>query len=798
MLLSLNWLEADYGLKMDAKLLADKLTMAGLEVDAVLPVAGEFSGVVVAEVLEVLPHPNADKLHLTRVNAGTGETLNIVCGAPNVRAGMKVPCALIGARLTNKEGKILQIKATKLRGEPSNGMLCSARELGLSEDHSGLMNLPADAPIGENIRDYLKLDDWVLDIDLTPNRGDCFSLRGLAREVSVLFDQAISMPHIAALPVESAQIMPVRVEAPQACPLYCVRRIEGVNAQAPTPLWMQERLRRSGMRSISALVDITNYVMLEMGTPLHAFDADKIVDGICVREAHPDEKLLLLNGNEVTLHENTLLICDAHKPLAIAGVMGGEESSCSAETRNIAIEAAWFDPVHMAGVARSYGLATDSSQRYERGVDYALPPQAIERAAALVKEICGGQVGKVECVLHKEALPQRHQVTLKSEAVTRRLGRSYEAETIRRIFKQLHFHFQEDGQSWRVESPSWRFDIEIPDDLIEEIARIDGYDAIPLNLPRVSGAPHLPAERQQGLTQWRSILSQRAYHEAICFSFLDEATLKIFGEEHSIALQNPISRDLARMRTLLVPGLVRALEYNRNRRRSRARLFESGKVFLPQGEAAQHCEQQERLAGAAYGSVAPEQWGQPTRPLDFFDLKNDVEALLAGSVFASELAWRASTRPFLHPGQSADIYHNDLCLGFVGALHPQTLQALGIKNCPMWVFELRQDALAQGRLPHFQALPRYPFVRRDLALLVEENVPAAELLQFIRQELGEHLVGLCLFDAYQGDNVPAGKKSLALGMELQDFNKTLLDEEVEAIIVQLIERLKQKFNSELR
>ena len=793
MKISKAWLQADFAIAAEAQELSKRLTMAGLEVDGLLPVAAEFSGVVVGEVLDLVAHPDADKLRVATVNAG-GEPLQIVCGAPNVAKGVKVPVALIGAQLPG-----LAIKKSKLRGVESFGMLCSARELGMSEDHSGLLILPADAPVGEDLRRYLSLEDVIIDVDLTPNRADCFSMRGVAREAAMLLGQdlpadfAAEQLGVVPVAVESGETVAIGNQAPQSCPQYFARVIEGVDNTRPTPLWLQERLRRAGLRTHDPLVDVTNYVMLLLGTPLHAFDAAKISGGIVIRQAQAGEKLMLINGNEAVLDEKVLLIADAEKPLAIAGVMGGLDSACSPNTQKIVLEAAWFEPVGIAGKARQFALSSDSAQRFERGVDYALQRAAMELTSRLIIEICGGQAGKVAMDVHPQYLPQRQPITLREKAIARRIGRSYETATVEKIFTALGCQIAQAAEGWLITPPTWRFDLAIEADLIEEIARVDGYDDVPNRLPQVDYQKDRQPPRPD--THVSTQLLSLGFQEAITYSFIDRAShAAFFADAPIVNLFNPISAEMAEMRLSLLPGLLNSAVYNRNRQQNELRLFELGNVFHPRGDKAVECAQIYRVAGVMSGLVRPEQWGEKARAVDFFDVKGVVEQLLGDL----PVQYQRSQAAYLHPGQSADIYLAGQLIGQVGILHPQMLKTLGTKGGDFAVFELDMQALPTQYTPQFRAISKYPALRRDLALVLDKTVDAADILDCLRKEAAGLLQEAFVFDVFTGGNLAENKKSLALGLILQDQEKTLQDEEVEGIITRLVQAVNRTYGAELR
>ena len=786
-----QWLRslANPGVSRDE--LVARLSMVGLEVDAVTPVAGDFSGVVVGEILSAEQHPDADKLRVCQVSNGS-ETFQVVCGAPNARAGIKVPFAMIGAVL----GEDFKIKKAKLRGVESFGMLCSASELQISEDHSGLLELPADAPVGTNIREYLGLDDAAIEIGLTPNRGDCLSLVGLAREVGAVYSvpvQTIDCPAIAA---KCDETRPVEVLAPQACPRYLGRVIRNVDLSRPTPGWMVERLRRSGIRSIDAVVDITNYVMIELGQPMHAFDLAQIRGGIRVRMAEEGEKLVLLDGQEATLRSNTLVIADHERALAIAGVMGGEHSGVSADTRDLFLESAYFDPIAVAGKARSYGLHTDASHRYERGVDWQLAARAMERATALILEIVGGEPGPVVEAGSSEHLPKIAPITLRAERIQQVLGLELPAADVERMLGTLGLGIQADGAGrWQVSVPSHRFDISLEVDLIEELGRLYGYNRLPVRYPQARLAPQSREEARSELAGLRRLLVARGYQEAITFSFIDPKLFELFTPgAKPLVLANPISADLSAMRASLWPGLVKALQHNLNRQQGRVRLFESGLRFVGQLDSLR---QEAMLAGVICGTRLPESWANGKEPVDFFDIKADVEALLGAAGAAREFSFRAEAHPALHPGQSAVIEREGRVVGYLGALHPELARQLDIDQ-PVYLFELVLAELVAGRMPAYRELSRFPEVRRDLALLVDRDAAAAGVLSSIREAAGEWLTDLKLFDVYQGKGIDPQRKSLAVGLTWQHPSRTLNDDEVSAAVENILTLLGDRFNATLR
>ena len=786
-----QWLRSWTNPAVDRDALVAKLSMVGLEVDSVTPVAGAFHGVVVGEILSAEQHPDADKLRVCQVSNGS-ETFQVVCGAPNARAGIRIPFAMIGAEL----GDDFKIKKAKLRGVESFGMLCSASELKVSEDNSGLMELAADAPLGMDIREYLGLDDVVIEIGLTPNRGDCLSLAGLAREVGAIYGSDVKPVAIQSVAPAHDETRPVELLAPQACPRYLGRVIRNVDLSRSTPLWMVERLRRSDIRSIDPAVDVTNYVMLELGQPMHAFDLAEIRGGIRVRMAEQGEKLVLLDGQEATLTADTLVIADHERPLAIAGVMGGEHSGVSAQTRDLFLESAFFDPIALAGKARGYGLHTDASHRFERGVDFELARQAMERATSLLLEIVGGEAGPVVEAVSAADLPKREAVTLRSDRITQMLGLELEAALVERLLNALGLGVNAKGEGvWEVRIPSHRFDISLEVDLIEELGRLYGYDRLPVRYPQARLAPQARAEAQAELPALRRLLVARGYQEAITYSFIDPKLFAQFNPEASpLLLANPISADMAAMRASLWPGLVKAVLHNLNRQQNRVRLFESGLRFV--GQLAE-LRQESMLAGVITGNRLTESWSHGRESVDFYDLKGDVEALLAAAGDAEAFRFVAGEHPALHPGQCARIEREGRTVGYMGAIHPQLAAELGIEQ-PLFLFELQLASLAEGKLPVFSELSRFPEVRRDLALLVDRDTPAEELLSCIRESAGDYLTDLKLFDVYQGKGIDPLRKSLAVGLTWQHPSRTLNDDEVSAATQTILTSLGERFNATLR
>ena len=772
---SYNWLKTQADPNLSADEFAHLLTMSGLEVEEADKAAPEFSGVVVAEVKSVEKHPDADRLNITQVDAGTGELIQIVCGAPNVKAGIKVPCALPGAVLPGN----FKIKPTKMRGQVSNGMLCSTNELGLPDDGvDGLHILPADAPVGQNIRDYLDLDDTVFTLKITPNRTDCLSIKGLAREVAALTACENREPVIQTVPVQSSKTQPVRIDAPADCGRFLSRVIENVNAQAPSPDWMKQRLARSGIRSISALVDIGNYVMLELGQPMHVFDADKLTGSIIVRRAQNGETLACLNEKNVCLSENTLVIADEAGALSMAGLMGGEASAVSDSTKNIVLEAAWFVPEIIAGKARQYGFGSDSSFRFERGVDFKLQSDAIERASELILDICGGQAGAVIEALGD--LPAHKTVAVRTTRVEKLLGVAVDEARIEKILAALGLQPQKTADGFAVTSPSFRYDIEIEADLIEEIARVYGYENIPDDYTSGQLAMlKLPETRRARFAVYQQ-MAARGYQEVVSYAFVDEQWERDFAaNQNPIRLQNPLAAQYSVMRSTLIGGLVEILQNNLNRKQNRVRVFEIARVFAKQADGS--FQQNERVGGLVYGSADPEQWGEKSRAADFYDVKGDVEDLLAGK----EIAFVKAEHPALHPGRTANIVANGQVVGFIGELHPQWLQKYDLPQAPL-LFEIDMDVVLGKAKTVYQPVSKFQPARRDLAFVLPESISHDDLLNALKSVKDKLIQDISVFDVYRGTGLSEGMKSMAVKVVLQDSEATLTDEVLEASMARLV------------
>ncbi len=791
MKISEQWLREWVPVELDTAALAHRLTMAGLEVDGIEAAAPPVEDVVVAEVVACEPHPDADRLTLCTVHDGSDTPLQVVCGAPNVRVGLRAPLARVGGRLPDGT----RIRRAKLRGVASTGMLCSARELGLSEEAEGLLALPDDAPVGTDLRHYMHLDDAVIEVDLTPNRGDCLGMRGVAREVAALTGADVADTAPEAVPAQCDDTRAVTLDDPEGCPCYVGRVVRGLDPAAPTPVWMRERLRRAGVRAINAVVDVTNYVMLERGQPMHGFDLARLEGGIRVRQAQPGETLTLLGDETITLQAGTLVIADAARPLALAGVMGGADSGVGAGTTDVLLESAFFAPHAIAGRARSYGLHTDSSHRFERGVDPAGQEAAMERATALLCAIAGGEPGPPLVASDAARRPRGHAVTLRAGQIERLLGIRLERDRVEDILGRLGMGVESDGEDWCVQVPPQRFDITGEADLIEELARVYGYDAIPEKRPATVARIQPVPEGVVPLARLRTALVDRDYQEAITYSFVDAPLQAALDPDHTpVPLANPLSAELAVMRTSLWPGLVKAAVHNRHRQHERVRLFEAGLRFRG---ALDDLEQTPVVGGLIMGPVVPEQWGEKPRPVDFFDLKGDVEALLALTGEPEAFRFVADRHPALHPGQSARLERDGATVGWLGALHPATAEAVDLDEPPL-VFEITQQALGEARLPAVEPLSRFPSIRRDLAVIVDQAVEADGLRRAVRDAAGAWLQESGIFDVYAGKGVPDGAKSLGIRLILRDSGRTLTDTDVEDVVGRVVARLGQEFDARLR
>ena len=798
-----SWLREWVNPAISSDDLSHQITMAGLEVDAVEPVAGEFSGVLIGEVVECGPHPDADKLQVTKINLGPdfndGELVDIVCGASNCRLGLKVAVATVGAVLPGD----FKIKKAKLRGVPSYGMLCSESEIGLADSADGIMELPADAPLGQSIREYLQLDDVTIDVDLTANRGDCLGLKGLAREVGVLNSLAVTEPAIEKVASTIDDTLSIELAAPEACPRYLGRVIKNIDATATTPLWMVEKLRRCGIRSIDPVVDVTNYILLEQGHPMHAFDLNKIEGNIQVRFANEAEELTLLDDNEVKLSAKTLVIANIDasgnsKALAMAGIFGGKESGVTTDTKDIFLESAFFSPLAILGKARQYGLHTDSSHRYERGVDPLLQNDAMERATALLVAIVGGEVGPIVEAVSAENLPKEKQVALRRTKLDSRIGHHINDETVMEILTRLGFTVSFDNGVWDVTVPAYRFDISVEVDLIEEVARIFGYNNIPNISPTATLTMRSNPEAKLSVGKLRNTLVNRGYQEAITYSFVDPKVQSLIHPEQEVmTLPHPISSEMSVMRLSLWTGLLQSVVYNQNRQQGRMRLFETGLRFIPDATAENGVRQQNMLAGVICGPKNQEHWSLDKSASDFFDLKSDVEALLSLTANAKAYDFSKAEIEALHPGQTAAIHKDGKLVGHVGTLHPELERKLGLNGRTL-VFELLLSEVLEQNIPQASEISRFPANRRDIAVVVKEEVDVINVLQLIEKVGGINLIDLNLFDVYQGESIGDGYKSLAIALILQNNERTLEEKDITEVVSRVVETLETELDATLR
>jgi phenylalanyl-tRNA synthetase beta chain len=789
-----SWLAEWTELPWDARELSSRLTMSGFEVESLEPAAPPFSGVVVAQILAAERHPQADKLQVCRVSIGRGEPLEIVCGAGNARAGLKSALATVGARLPGE----VTIGAAKLRGVESQGMLASARELGLAESSSGILELPDDAPLGKPLREYLQLDEPVFDLNITPNRGDAMSVLGIAREVAALTGERLGGPAIVPPKAKGTDNFPVRLEAAAACPRFAGCIVRGIDNRAPTPLWMRERLRRAGLRSITPVVDITNYVMLELGQPMHAYDLARLKGGIAVRLARPGEVLALLDGTRVTADADMLLITDAEGAVGLGGIMGGERTAVTPETTDVFFESAFFSPAAVLGRARRLGLTTDASQRFERGVDPTQQARAIERAIALLTPIAGGMPGRVEVTESSADLPRRAAVALRAKQLQRLLGAAPPRERVVETLERLAMKVTDTEEGWQVTPPAYRFDIGIEADLIEEVARIVGFEQIPeIDASTAQRFKRLPAERPAEAAVLEA-LAARGYNEAITYAFVDpELQRRLFPDRASVSVSNPIASDLSVMRVSLWPGLLRAALANMHRHADRIRLFEHGTRFEVNGEATREID---TLAGLAFGARLPEQWGAAKElraPVDFFDVKADVAALLAGTGDARSFTFVAESFPALHPGRAARVLRRTDAVGWIGELHPNLVRSLDFTYAPV-LFELDVETALAVRRVGYQEISRFPQIRRDLAVVIDEAITLSSLAERVTLAASSLLHDLRVFDVYRGPGLEPGRKSVALGLIFQDISRTLTDEDVERLMASVVADLRENLNARIR
>ena len=794
MIFSESWLREWVNPTISTEELSAQITLAGLEVDEINNVAGDFTGVVIGEVVECEQHPNADKLHTTKINIGEPELLDIVCGAPNCRKGLKVAVATVGAVLPGN----FKIKKAKLRGEPSYGMLCSYKELGIDVESNGIIELPSYAIIGRNFREYLNLDDKAIDVDLTANRADCLSIRGIAREVAVLNNMKVSAPSYEHIEPTLGIRFPVDVQAPEACPRYLSRMIKNVNVNAETPLWMQEKLRRCGIRSIDPVVDITNYVMLEQGQPMHAYDSDKLSDQLIVRFAKKGEKLVTLDNNNIDLMENTLIIADSTGPIALAGIFGGATTSVTSNTSNILLESAFFTPAAIRGRAREYGLHTEASHRYERGVDNKLPHIAIERATELLITICGGEVGPVQENISDEHIRKQPSIYLRHQKLNNLLGHYIQPDDVVNILVHLGCEVTHIDGGWQVIVPTWRFDLTIEVNLIGEVGRIYGFDNIPNQAPTVHLKMNLHHEKDQSVKRIRDLLVNRGFHEAITYSFVDPDLQKaVIPTIKPLILPYPISKDMSAMRLSLITGLLSTVARNQNRQQPRVRLFERGLRFVPNKEAENGIQQDTMLAAVISGNLAEDHWDIPEKTADFFALKGDLEAILDLTRDSESFTFKAGKHAAMHPGQTAEIFKNGKSVGFIGTVHPEIERLFGLNGRTV-IFEIEWSAIDSRVIPEAVTLSKFPSNRRDIAVIVDENIESELIVKACAQAGGDLLTSAKLFDVYQGQGVEAGKKSLAIALNLQSYDKTLEDIDINQVVEQVVNLLAEKFNATLR
>jgi phenylalanyl-tRNA synthetase beta chain len=793
MKISENWLRELVALKADRAALIEKLNMIGHEVEEAVPLGENLAGVVVAQIIECAKHPEADRLQVCKVDIGNGGTLQIVCGAPNARPGLKAPLATIGTQV----GEIT-IKAAKLRGVESSGMLCSAKELGIDADASGLLELPADAPVGKPLAEYLGLPDCTIDLGLTPNRADCLSLHGVANDVAAAFGVAHKLPALAPIDAATTRTIEIKLESPADCPRYCGRFIDGIDPNARAPLWLTERLRRCGLRSISLLVDVTNYVMIELGQPLHAFDASTLCGPLGVRRARAGEKLKLLDDRDVALTPELLVITDADQPVALAGLMGGYSTRVTDTTHDVFLEAAHFAPGALAGRARNLGMHTDAAHRFERGVDPELPRRALERATQLIVEFGGGKPGAIVEAVSPAHLPKRESIALRRSRISRVLGIDVPDAEVERILAALNLKVEKTADGWRATPPSARFDLALEVDLIEEVARIHGYERIPTHAPRGELDVPVLAEDRVDVASLRAQLAARDYFEAITYAFVHGDALRTWQlDAGAIALDNPLSADLGVMRTSLLPGLVAALMTNRNRQQERVRLFEVGNVFHKNAEPGAAPIETLRIAGVACGRAAELQWGVDKRAVDFHDMKGDYESLIALTAAAGEFACEPANVAWLHPGRSAQVKRGGVVAGHMGALHPSLAKALDL-DTDVYVFEFDIAPLAARAVPRSRPIARFPSVRRDLSFELPENVNYVTVEMAVKAAVGPVLREIFVFDRYAGHSLGAGIKSLAIGLILQDDYRTLTDGDADASVALAVAALEQHCQARLR
>lgn len=788
------WLREWVNPTVNTEMLAEQLTMAGLEVDSIEPAAGKFTGVVIGRVVECHQHPNADKLRVTKVDIGKEELLDIVCGAANCRQGLVVACATVGAVLPGN----FKIKEAKLRGELSQGMLCSYSELGIEDDHEGIIELPQDAPIGKDIRDYLKLDDTIIEISVTPNRADCLSIVGVARDIAAVNQLPFSMPTQSQIKASISDTFPVHIETPSDCPRYLGRIVKGINLQVETPLWMKEKLRRGGIRSIDPVVDITNYVLLELGQPMHAFDLAKLSGGIIVRKAKQDEEVTLLDGNVIKLQNDVLVVADEQKVLALAAIFGGLYSGINSNTQDVFLQCAYFNPLAIVNRARRFGLRTDASHRHERGVDPEISYRAMTRTTELLLEICGGSAGPVIDCTAEQDLPQHKPVILTRNKLDRLIGYPIDSKKVETILCNLGCQVTEQGNDWIVSTPSWRFDLQIEEDLIEEVVRIFGYNNIP-DVP-ISAQLVISDHKENNLSinRVKMLLVDRGFQEAITYSFVDPKIQSLLHpSQQALLLPNPISSEMSAMRLSMLTGLLNTVVYNQNRQQNRIRLFETGLRYIPDPQADLGIRQEHILSAVITGKRYDERWNTSDEPVDFYDLKGDLEAVLELTGRIGQYDFRAYNHPACHPGQCAGIYIDNDYIGFIGVIHPELERKLDL-NSNTVVFEIQWDKINCQEIPQAVDIPRFPANRRDIAIIVADDIVAADIIKECKKVGGNQLVGVNLFDVYRGKGIADGHKSLAISLVLQDNTRTLEEEEIATTVAKCVAALQQRFQASLR
>ena len=791
MLISENWLREWVNPQLSTQKLADTLTMAGLEVDSITPQSAQFDNVIVAQVESVQPHPNSDRLNLCQLVDGNNEHHQVVCGASNVQAGIKVPLALLGATLPND----VKICKTEIRGVESSGMICSASELGLAEKSEGIMHLDESAVLGACVANHLQLDDQIIELELTPNRGDCLGMLGVARELAALTQATLKPLNIDSVAAQTQARLPVRIEAGIACPRYVARIIESINPQAQTPDWMKEKLRRSGVRPISAIVDITNFVMIELGQPMHAFDLENISQEIIVRYARQDEKLTLLDEKQLSLNVDDLLICDHDRPVALAGIMGGLGSGISDQTSTVLLESAYFTQKLIIGKARRIGMQTDASYRFERGVDPNLQKVAIQRATQLITDICGGQPGPVIEVTDEQHIPVKQTVDVRFTQINKVIGIEITAEDARHYLSSLGCDVRMEKTALQVLPPSFRFDLDYEHDLIEEVARLYGYNRIPENTPIASVHGAGTSESKIIPSRIRNLMIDRGYQETISYSFVDPTLQSKFNDSnHPIKLANPISENLSEMRLSMLPGLLNCLINNYQRQHRQIKLFELGNVYniVNNQRVEDYC-----LGVILTGFQTPEQWGTHSRPVDFYDLKSDLEAVTMLTGQLDQFEFRAKSLAGFHPGRCAGIFSDNEEVGFIGQLRPSTVSSYDVDQ-EVYCFQMNLNGILNSSIPQYIATSKYPSTRRDLSVIVDQGIMAQQVLAEVKDSAGSHLVDLKLFDVYTGKPIDSAQKSISLGLTFQALERTLTEKEMDETCQRVMEQLKHKFNAKLR